>query len=112
MHLVGRDDLGLGTSFDSAYDVLSHVPRVHAELDGSFVWSEADWQVDGMLYDRDEQLRYVELKGHCPRHIWRQLISLLCATPELAVVVKLGESGLYDLQEFESCTWGEQSDPR
>jgi hypothetical protein len=69
-------------SFDTAVEALSQLERMHIEMDGSFVWrgqlASADWQIDGMLYDRQNYLQRVELKTTpAALHTWYQLLSAL-----------------------------------
>lgn len=65
------NDLGAAFSctFEDVGKALAELPRMFIEPDGSFVWvsssGEPAWQLDGMLFDRDERLLYVELKGSC-----------------------------------------------
>ena len=48
-----------------------------AEPDGSFVWviptAEYRYQLDGMIYDRDGAIEYIELKGNACRSMWDSL---------------------------------------
>jgi hypothetical protein len=57
------------------------------EMDGSFVWTvEAEkqrLQVDGMIYDRDGAIEYVELKGEWPPEAWHRLLRPLMAPADL-----------------------------
>jgi periplasmic divalent cation tolerance protein len=72
-------------TFDEAYDRLSRRPNVFVELDGSFVWRASIGslhdpsapQLDGMLYDRDERMEYVEVKGACDRLTWSDFLATL-----------------------------------
>ena len=105
VHLVGAAGVALGTDFDVVAEQLGTIERLHLELDGSFVWVGEDWQIDGMLYDRDNQLRYVDLKGNCPLPVWQRLASVFASPGRQAFVVLLPEGGLYDLQTFERFTW-------
>jgi len=61
---------GFAVSFEQAAAALARLPRMFIEPDGSFVWTsaaaDAPWQVDGVLYDRDGHLLFVDLKGNCP----------------------------------------------
>ncbi len=60
-------------SFESAAEVLTQWKGLFFEMDGSFVWRSAErvsphehqWQLDGMLYDRNGKIEYLELKGSC-----------------------------------------------
>lgn len=106
VHLVGAKGGTLGTDFDEVSRLLGLIERLHLELDGAFVWVGDGWQIDGMLYDRDNHLRYVDLKGACPLSVWHRL-TRICIEPTLAsgLVLRLPVGGLYDLQTFERMTW-------
>lgn len=77
----------LAISFEEAAERLEQLPRMFLEPDGSFVWvatssdGSADWkwQVDGVLYDRDQRLMFVDLKGECPEVAWTALLDALGA---------------------------------
>ena len=66
-------------SFEQAVEALSRLPRMFVEPDGSFVWTAAEprWQVEGVLYDRDGRLLYVELSGRCPAERFDELLIAL-----------------------------------
>jgi len=78
-------------SFEQAADWLAKLPRMFVEPDGSFVWVSTDkngpWQVDGNLYDREDKLLIVELKGHCPRQQFDQLLAAF-GWPEAELVIQ------------------------
>ena len=61
---------GFPASFEEVEAAYGREPRMFFEPDGSFVWrsstDEPTWQVDGLVFDRDGRVRYVELKGTCP----------------------------------------------
>ncbi|MCE9546541.1 MAG: hypothetical protein K8T25_13625 [Planctomycetia bacterium] len=66
----------LPRTFDEAIALLSELPRMFVEPDGSFVWVGGDgsalpeidaWQIDGLLYDQGPRLSHAEIKGICPR---------------------------------------------
>lgn len=52
------------------------------EMDGSFVWMDHDStpasQMDGMVYDRQGKLEYVEIKGACNAQQWHTLCQAVC----------------------------------
>ena len=57
-------------SFEAAEAALGQLARMFIEPDGSFVWVSTHdespaWQVDGVLWDRDGRLQFVDLKGTC-----------------------------------------------
>ena len=75
----------LRVSFEALAAELTPWTGMHFEMDGSFVWvsSERDdagvphWQLDGMIYDRNDAVQYVELKGRCDRIAWMKLVAVL-----------------------------------
>lgn len=81
-----------GVSFEQVLDALQRLPRMFVEPDGSFVWVSPDpalsWQVDGQLFDRQDRLLYVELKGTCPRVDFDRLLGAL-GWPETALIFQL-----------------------
>lgn len=87
LHLkISPGDANPSVSFEELNRRLSEKPRLHFELDGSFVWrcEAADdatdspaWQVDGMVYDRNGRVELVELKGNFDRAAWLYLTSNL-----------------------------------
>jgi hypothetical protein len=70
-----------GCSFETAQERLAQLDRMFIEADGSFVWvspqGKPAWQVDGNLYDRNEQLLFVDLKGTCPAKQFDRLLTAL-----------------------------------
>jgi hypothetical protein len=68
-------------SFEAAREQLSRLERMFCEPDGSFVWvssrEETPWQIDGNLYDHNERLLFVDLKGCCPREAFDRLLMAL-----------------------------------
>ncbi len=99
--MVAIDGEHLGVTFDAACDALSRLQRLHLELDGSFVWRGGDWQLDGMMYDRDEWLRYVDLKGDCPGAELRAIFDAVTNRADAVRIVRIPGGELYDLQSFE-----------
>jgi hypothetical protein len=85
-------------SFEEAEAALAQLPRMFIEPDGSFVWVAAEgeprWQVDGVLYDRDERLLYVDLKGSCPAAAFDQLLTAL-GWPETEVMMQLTRAAVF-----------------
>ena len=67
-------------SFETAAESLAKLERMFIEPDGSFVWgssstSREPWQVDGVLYDRQEKLFFVDLKGSCAEDDFNLLLT-------------------------------------
>jgi hypothetical protein len=74
------------------------------EPDGSFVWvssqGEPAWQVDGNLYDRNERLLFVDLKGTCPPREFDRLLGAL-GWPSTALMFQLTREAVFlDEAEF------------
>ncbi len=91
-------------SFEAAIERLGLLPRMFCEPDGSFVWvsshGEPAWQVDGNLYDRNDRLLFVDLKGTCPAEQFERLLSAL-GWPETKVMFQLTREALFlDEAEF------------
>ncbi len=65
-------------TWEQAAEALQTLPRMIFEPDGSWIWSGgvgADrWQIDGHLFDFDDQLHRVELRGECPEEAFGQLL--------------------------------------
>ena len=95
----------LPVSFEEAESRLAALPRLFIEPDGSFVWVSNDgespaWQLDGMMYDREGHLLYVELKGNCSTTSFRNLLAAI-GDPGTLFVVQLVRHGLVmDADEF------------
>lgn len=96
------------TPMDSCFEVacqrLSVLERMYCEPDGSFVWASPQgdpaWQVDGNLYDRNERLLFVDLKGNCPREQFDRLLTAL-AWPETKLMFQLTREAVFlDEDEF------------
>ena len=87
-----------GRTFEDVRDALERLPRMFVEPDGSFVWVSASgepaWQLDGMLYDRNERLLYVELKGTCPADRLDELLAVL-GWPQTPVMFQLLREAVY-----------------
>jgi hypothetical protein len=93
-----------GCSFEDAAAALAELPRMYCEPDGSFVWvseqGEPSWQIDGNLYDRDQRLLFVDLKGTCPAHRFDELLRTL-GWPETPLVFQFVREAVFvDEAEF------------
>jgi hypothetical protein len=82
--LCSEADISASTfsvSFEQSVERLQQLERLFIELDGSFVWcgqvDQQVWQMDGMLYDSQERLQRLELKGDGPPQAWRSLLGCL-----------------------------------
>ncbi len=103
----------LALSFEQAAERLQQLPRMFLEPDGSFVWvaesnspssGAADWQVDGVLYDRDERLMFVDLRGECPHEALVQLLAGLGAGPTPIMFQMVRQAIFLDLEGFRQFT--------
>ncbi len=90
--------------FEDAVAALDRFERLYCEPDGSFVWTspqaEPVWQVDGNLYDRNERLLFVDLKGTCPPGEFDRLLAAL-GWPGTALMFQLTREAVFlDEAEF------------
>jgi hypothetical protein len=91
-------------TFDYAAEILSTLPRMFLEPDGSFVWTGehegGPWQVDGLLVDQGQRLAYMELSGRCPANEFDQLLAPL-GWPAAPVMFQLVPEAVFvDEPEF------------
>jgi len=97
----------LARSFEEVVADLARIERMFVEPDGSFVWvssrREAPWQVDGNLYDHQERVRLVDVKGSCPIERFDQLLAAL-GWPQTPLVFQLVRAAVFlDEAEFRRC---------
>ena len=124
----------LPIQFEDLLAQLERFPRLFIELDGSFLWSgpsaeatdaevkansspvraelafmndraATPWSLEGMIYDDTESVRYLELKGKCPRDAWLLLVASLNAVPEELSIELLGESQVVSGKWFLDNYW-------
>ncbi|NOY30601.1 MAG: hypothetical protein GXP28_10675 [Planctomycetes bacterium] len=66
-------------TWEQAAESLEALPRMIFEPDGSWVWSggagETRWQIDGHLFDFEDRLHRVELRGECPEEAFNQMLA-------------------------------------
>lgn len=91
-------------SFEMASEALAKLERMFLEPDGAFVWvsaaNEPSWQLDGVLYDRDERLLYVDLKGACTAAAFDRLLDAL-GWPQTSMMFQLAREAVFlDEAEF------------
>ena len=91
-------------SFEAASAALASLKRMFLEPDGSFVWVSAaedrPWQLDGVLYDRDGRLLYVDLKGAATADDLDRLLAAL-GWPQTPVMFQLAREAVFlDEPEF------------
>ncbi len=68
-------------TWEQVAEKLKQLPRMIFEPDGSWIWSggvgPTRWQIDGHLFDFDDRLHRVELRGHCPEQAFDELLQCL-----------------------------------
>lgn len=108
IYLYGPDCGPINTTFEATALRLEQLPRLCFEPDGSFVWTQfgGEEQIFGMLYDANDSLQYVELRGQCLHETWQRLITAIKGkcSHDLAVLC-LPERQLQDLQGFEKAAF-------
>jgi len=103
--LIAQDQLitPLPIVFDDVLNQLNTLPRLYAEPDGSFVWTSPQenirWQVNGNLYERNDCVLFVELKGSCPASEFDQLLACFLQD-EKACVVQLMRPAVFVTPEI------------
>jgi hypothetical protein len=71
---------------------------MYFEMDGSFVWvhesipEKERSQIDGMIYDRNESIEYVDLKGSATRECWLAVLNAILGEPASNPNLELLES--------------------
>jgi len=85
-------------TWEQAAAALECLPRMIFEADGSWIWSGDDatgsrWQIDGHLFDFEDRLYRVELRGGCPLKEFDQLLSCF-GWPEVSVSFELVREGI------------------
>jgi|GEM_PF-4581350 hypothetical protein len=74
----------LPRSFEAARAALEAC-GFYCEPDGSLGRGSVDprpWQLVGTLFDADEWLQYVELRGWCPYPVWLEVLHAIGALPQ------------------------------
>lgn len=92
------------TSFEAAAQrLISFLPMVLLEPDGSFAWAGKNHQVVGMIYDAESVIQYVEFRGHCDREQMKTLVKTLSGTDKIDdfAVMMLPERQWKNFQFFE-----------
>lgn len=74
VRIYPRKHSGAFVTFEAFSESIQPWPGMFVEPDGSFVWviptTEKRYQLDGMIYDRDNAIEYIELKGTACRSMW------------------------------------------
>ncbi|EMI15991.1 hypothetical protein RMSM_07107 [Rhodopirellula maiorica SM1] len=109
VYLYGPERGALQTSFEEAATRLQLLPQLYFELDGSFVWSaDQGQQIEGMLYDANEQLQYVDLQGRCTQATWHAVLHAIVGSSAVdCIVMVIPARSLKNLPTFEQSIWGD-----
>lgn len=93
-------------TWEQAADALQKLPRMIFELDGSWIWSGEvganRWQIDGHLYDFDQQLYRVELHGSCPPEKFDELLGCFGWPEATLTFEQVKEGSTLEEEEFRS----------
>ncbi len=97
-------------SFEQVLERLLQLPGVYAEWDGSWSWTASEknerglpaWRIEGMIYDRDAKVFYVDMQGRCTSQAWDTIISALEIPEERSLAICLATLGAWvDRESFE-----------
>lgn len=83
IHVVPLSGHRFTQSMESFAKTVSPWPGMYFEMDGSFVWvresNSADprSQIDGMLYDRNDFIEYLDLKGAATGECWLAIFNAI-----------------------------------
>jgi len=93
-------------TFEAVSAAIEKFPGLFTEPDGAFVWRSPpgaeDWKLDGVLYDRNDRMLYVELKGTCSGAVLERFLTTL-GWPAQQVVIQMAREGLLlEFAEFRS----------
>jgi len=115
IHLHAEPNLGqiasesmMAITFELLAERLQRFERLHFEMDGSFVWTGSTplpWQLDGMVYDRGQQVQRIELKGQCPKVEWNMLLRAIRHPEQSLIIYDLQATHFTTIQQLESCLW-------
>ena len=95
------------TTLEQFADQVSNWPGLYFEMDGSFVWAiregnSAVGQLDGMIYDRDGAIEYLDLKGTGPARAWERILQALVPTES---PWKLDDLRIFDVSRGAYRSW-------
>ena len=89
-------------TFDAVSEILSTLPGMFLEPDGSFAWTgtsgEQPWRIEGVLYDAGPSLSYVALSGNCPPDEFDQFLAAL-GWPAAPIMFQLIDAGVFINEE-------------
>lgn len=94
----GATGRGFSRSFEEVAESFERFERMFFEPDGSYVWrasvGEPPWQLDGVMYDRDGRVLYVEIKGACPAARLDEWLTAL-GWPQTSVMFQLVREAVF-----------------
>jgi hypothetical protein len=107
----GDTGIFMQISFEEVAEQLSKLDRMYFEMDGSFVWTGNDsdgdsWQLDGMVYDHNNFVQRIELKGRLPKEKWRSLTQVFGWPQQPLTIHDIDTGQFISVLQFESKIWG------
>ncbi len=100
-------DRTFGVTWEEVQSAFLALPRMDCEPDGYFVVAGEEagerWQIDGHLFEYENQLHRMELHGSCPAEFFDTLLHAL-GWPSTPVVLQLVQEGV-TLSEAEFRPW-------
>jgi hypothetical protein len=78
-------------TFEEVFQALDSFDGLHIELDGAFAFRNVDqdrpWQIDGLVFEKDNRVWHLQLKGFCDRHSFEKIMSV-CHWPKTDFIVQ------------------------
>ena len=87
IHVLPQSGQRFSQSMESFAEAVSSWPGMYFEMDGSFVWVPESTlgtqrsQIDGMIYDRNGFIEYVDLKGSATEVCWLEVFIAILGQP-------------------------------
>lgn len=87
IHVLPQSGQRFSQSMESFAETVSCWPGMYFEMDGSFVWVRESplgsqrSQIDGMIYDRDDFIEYIDLKGCATEVCWLEIFMAILGQP-------------------------------
>ena len=104
----------MSCSWEEAFENMRGLERLFPEPDRSFMWvgfhGDREWQLNGMIYDRNDRIQWCELKGSCPFPEWEKLLRCF-GWPRQKLVVQFPRDQFFAYPEDLEILWhaGENS---
>lgn len=106
--IVQGSSMAMTCSFESCFEKLGKLDRMFPEPDGSFMWigfdGDKDWQLNGMVYDREQAVQWCEIKGACPLGEWHTLLGCF-GWPEQSMLAQFPTEQMFAKVEDLDALW-------